>query len=195
MIVMAQPPAVFLPRTGTPPGSFRLAQDNLTYDDLLRIVELIKASEQFSEFRLKIGEIEVELRRRGAADQPGTTVSPLSSSVPSSDVLRAAPETSSLAPGNAVPPPLDEPSWPEGSLIIRSPMVGTFYRASEPGAEPFVEVGQVVDSDTIVCIIEVMKLMNSIPAGRRGTVMQILVADAAPIENGQPLIVLRPESV
>ena len=73
-------------------------------------------------------------------------------------------------------------------------MVGTFYRASEPRAEPFVEVGQVVDSDTIVCIIEVMKLMNSIPAGRRGTVMQILVADAAPIENGQPLIVLRPES-
>jgi acetyl-CoA carboxylase biotin carboxyl carrier protein len=170
-----------------------LAHDNLTYDDLLRIVELIKASEQFSEFRLKVGEIEVELRRRGAADRPETTALPLSSSAPSSEVLPAPPETSSLAPGHPYPPAHDAPRWPEGSLVIYSPMVGTFYRASEPGAKPFVEVGQVVDPDTIVCIIEVMKLMNSIPAGRRGTVMQILVPDAAPIDNGQPLIVLRPE--
>jgi acetyl-CoA carboxylase biotin carboxyl carrier protein len=170
-----------------------LAHDNLTYDDLLRIVELIKASEQFSEFRLKIGEIEVELRRRGAADRPETTALPLSLSMPSSEGLPARPETSSLAPEHPFPPPHDAPRWPDGSLVIYSPIIGTFYRAAEPGAKPFVEVGQVVDPDTTVCIIEVMKLMNSIPAGRRGTVMQILVADAAPIEYGQPLIVLRPE--
>ncbi len=73
-------------------------------------------------------------------------------------------------------------------------MVGTFYRAPEPGARPFVELGQHVEADMIVCIIEVMKLMNSIAAGASGTVMHILVADAAAVEAGQPLIVLQPEA-
>jgi acetyl-CoA carboxylase biotin carboxyl carrier protein len=71
-------------------------------------------------------------------------------------------------------------------------MVGTFYRAPQPGAPPFVEPGQSVDRDTVVCIIEVMKLMNSIPANARGTVTRILVDDAAAVEAGQPLIVLAP---
>jgi acetyl-CoA carboxylase biotin carboxyl carrier protein len=88
----------------------------------------------------------------------------------------------------------DAPTWPVGSIVIRAPMIGTFYRAPEPAARPFVEIGQSVDVDTIVCIIEVMKLMNSISAETRGTVVQILVADGAPVETGQPLIVLRPEA-
>ena len=159
---------------------FRLAHDNLTYDDLLRIVELIKTSEQFSEFRLKIGEIEVELRRRSAADAPA----PLASSSPQASVAQVA------EPALA----REAPTWPEGSIVIRSPMVGTFYRAPEPGARPFIDVGQAVEPDTTVCIIEVMKLMNSIPAGAWGTVMQILVQDAAAVEAGQPLIVLQPEA-
>ena len=159
---------------------FRLAHDNLTYDDLLRIVELIKTSEQFSEFRLKIGEIEVELRRRSAAGAPA----PLPSSSPQASVAQPAEPA----------PAREAPSWPEGSIVIRSPMVGTFYRAPEPGARPFIDVGQAVEPDTTVCIIEVMKLMNSIPAGAWGTVMQILVQDAAAVEAGQPLIVLQPEA-
>jgi acetyl-CoA carboxylase biotin carboxyl carrier protein len=157
-----------------------LAHDNLTYDDLLRIVELIKTSEQFSEFRLKIGEIEIELRRRSVAGAPA----PLASSSPPAPVAQPA----ELAPAR------EAPSWPEGSIVIRSPMVGTFYRAPEPGARPFIDVGQAVEPDTTVCIIEVMKLMNSIPAGAWGTVMQILVQDAAAVEAGQPLIVLQPEA-
>jgi len=159
-----------------------LPHDNLTYDDLLRIVELIKTSEQFSEFRLKIGEIEVELRRRGAAGAPA----PLE---PSS---RPAPVAPAAEPAHA--PGSEAAKWPEGSIVIGSPMVGTFYRAPEPGARPFVELGQHVEADMIVCIIEVMKLMNSIAAGASGTVMHILVADAAAVEAGQPLIVLQPEA-
>jgi acetyl-CoA carboxylase biotin carboxyl carrier protein len=69
-------------------------------------------------------------------------------------------------------------------------MVGTFYRAPEPGAHPFVEVGQRVEADTVVCIIEVMKLMNSIPAGCAGVVTHILVEDAQPVEYGQVLVVI-----
>ena len=73
-------------------------------------------------------------------------------------------------------------------------MVGTFYRAPEPGAKPFVEVGQSVEPGAIVCIVEVMKLMNSVAAGVHGTVLQVLVSDAAPVQAGQPLIVLQPDA-
>ena len=83
-------------------------------------------------------------------------------------------------------------AYPPGAVLIKSPMVGSFYRAAEPGGHPFVEHGQVVDADTTVCIIEVMKLMNSIPAGQKGTVTHILVDDGDPVEYGQVLMVLDP---
>lgn len=180
-------------------GSFRLSHDNLSYEDLLRIVELIKTSEQFSEFRLKVGEIEIELRRHTASDPPKAVVDarPLSresasSRAPSPIAHLEGAQTEPLTSGLA--PPRATPTWPEGSIVIRAPMVGVFYRAPEPGAPPFIDRGQHVEPDTIVCIIEVMKLMNSIPAGASGTVMDILVDDAAPVEFGQPLIVLQPEA-
>ena len=77
-------------------------------------------------------------------------------------------------------------------MVIRAPMVGTFYRAPQPGAPPFVEVGQAVKQHSVVGIIEVMKLMNSITADVNGIVEQILVDDAALVEAGQPVIVIRP---
>jgi acetyl-CoA carboxylase biotin carboxyl carrier protein len=72
-------------------------------------------------------------------------------------------------------------------------MVGTFYRAPAPGAEPFVEVGKHVEPDTTVCIIEVMKLMNSIPAEARGVVAEILVPNGARVEPGDVLLVIKPD--
>jgi acetyl-CoA carboxylase biotin carboxyl carrier protein len=72
-------------------------------------------------------------------------------------------------------------------------MVGTFYRAPAPGERPFVEVGQIVEAEATVCIIEVMKLMNSISAAARGVVREILVADAHAVQYGQPLIVIEPQ--
>jgi len=166
-----------------------LAHDNLTYDDLLRIVELIKSSEQFSEFRLKIGEIEVELRRRQVADgsrivAPTAAAEALLSAPPA-----AAPEASDLIPAHDPTAPVAT-TWASEAIVIRAPMVGTFYRAPDPGAPPFVKIGQVVEPDTIVCIIEVMKLMNSIRAGERGVVAQTLVDDGSMVETGAPLIVL-----
>ncbi len=160
-----------------------MAHEHLTYDDLLRIVELIKSTEHFSEFRLKVGEIELELRHRKSG-----TPTPVSAPVAPSRIEPAVTrpvERSPIAP--AAPA-----TWPEGSAVVRSPMIGTFYRASAPGAPPFVEVGQAVKPDEIVGIIEVMKLMNSIPAEVHGTVAQILVNDAATVEAGQPLIVIQP---
>ena len=85
------------------------------------------------------------------------------------------------------PPGSPRPASPEDGLTIVSPTIGVFYRAPAPGEAPFVEVGTRVEPDTIVCIIEVMKMMNSIPAGIAGTIAEIHVENAQPVEYGQPL--------
>jgi len=82
---------------------------------------------------------------------------------------------------------LGEPSEADGLATITAPMLGTFYRAESPGKPPFVEVGARVEPDTIVCIIEVMKMMNSVPAGVSGTIAEIVPTNAELVEYGQPL--------
>ncbi len=74
---------------------------------------------------------------------------------------------------------------------VNSPLLGTFYRSPKPGAPPFVEVGSAVEEDTVIGIIEVMKLMNSVRAGARGTVIEISMADGALAEYGQTLLRIR----
>ena len=160
---------------------YDLDHKNLTYDDLLRIVELIKSTEHFSEFRLKVGDIELELRHRKSG----------APAVASPAVKAVVGETPVATKAERVRPAASA-EWSEGSVVIRAPMVGTFYRAPQPGAPPFVEVGQAVQPDSVVGIIEVMKLMNSITADVYGNVDQILVNDAAPVEAGQPVIVITP---
>ncbi len=76
---------------------------------------------------------------------------------------------------------------------VASPMLGTFYRAQAPGAAPFVDVGARVEPDTIVCLIEVMKMMNSVPAGVVGTIVEVCVENAELVENGAPLFQVRPD--
>jgi acetyl-CoA carboxylase biotin carboxyl carrier protein len=143
----------------------------LTYEDLLQIVELIKSASHFSEFRLKVGDIEVSLRRSdGAAPAP------------------AAPQQQPAATAES---PVER-AFPEGLTVVRAPMVGTFYRAPSPGAPPYVEVGSAVEPETQVGIIEVMKLMNAIEAGARGVVKEILAANAEPVEHGQALMLIEP---
>jgi len=91
-----------------------------------------------------------------------------------------------LVPTTVAPPAETEP---EGH-VIRSPMVGTFYRASAPGAKPFVEVGQEVKSGQTLCIIEAMKLLNEIETDRDGVVKAVLAENGQPVEYGEPLFIL-----
>jgi acetyl-CoA carboxylase biotin carboxyl carrier protein len=151
-----------------------MRKESLTYEDVLRIVELVKST-RFSEFRLKVGEIEVHLRRKNGA--------------------AAAVSGLSAAPGDAaiVPSSVAGRTFAPDAVLVRAPMVGTLYRAPAPGAAPFVEVGQHVDPDTTVCIIEVMKLMNSIAAEARGIVAEILVENGARVEHGDVLLVIGPD--
>jgi acetyl-CoA carboxylase biotin carboxyl carrier protein len=147
----------------------------LTYEDVLRIVELVKST-HFSEFRLRVGEVEVHLRRNSGAAPP---------------VQVATEEASPPAPAESAR--RVSKSFPEGAVLVRSPMVGTFYRAPAPDAPPFVEVGTRVEPSTTVCIIEVMKLMNSIVADAPGVVTEILVENGAYVEYGEALIVISPD--
>ncbi len=92
-------------------------------------------------------------------------------------------------------PPAAENAAPADTVPIEAPMVGTFYRAPAPDAPPYVEVGDTVSEETIVCIVEAMKVMNEIKAGLRGTVVGVPVENAQPVEFGQPLFLVKPSGV
>ncbi|PIQ82104.1 MAG: acetyl-CoA carboxylase, biotin carboxyl carrier protein [Candidatus Omnitrophica bacterium CG11_big_fil_rev_8_21_14_0_20_64_10] len=130
-----------------------------------------------------LGEIEVEregtrivLRKRGG--RGGVTVETVPAPVP-------------VAPQPAAPAPAPVEPVPSG-VEVKSPMVGTFYRAPAPDAAPFVEVGQTVRVGQVLCIIEAMKLMNEIKCETSGKIIKILVENAHPVEFGQPLFVIEP---
>ena len=81
------------------------------------------------------------------------------------------------------------PAEPEGH-VVKSPMVGTFYRSSAPGAKPFIEIGQNINAGETLCIIEAMKLLNEIEADQSGVVKKVLVENGQPVEYGQPLFII-----
>ena len=122
--------------------------------------------------------------------------------VKSAPVVAAAPVTYSMAPAPVAPTvvpavevaaaPASAPSAPAAPAghTVKSPMVGTFYRASSPGAKAFVEVGSVVKEGETICIVEAMKILNEIEADKSGTVTQILVENGQAVEYGQPLFVI-----
>lgn len=103
----------------------------------------------------------------------------------------AAPEAPAAAPAPAAPEAPAAPAAPSGQTI-NAPIVGTFYRASAPDADPFVEVGDTVKVGDVLCIIEAMKLMNEIESEVSGTIKEILLNNADPVEYDQPLFVIDP---
>jgi acetyl-CoA carboxylase biotin carboxyl carrier protein len=150
--------------------------------DLRKLKSLIDLVQQsgIAELEITEGEEKVRICRTGPAAPPAA----------STQVYTVAPATPlPVAPSAAVPPPAEQEAPPEGH-VIRSPMVGTFYRSSAPGAKAFVEVGDAVKSGDTLCIIEAMKLLNEIEADRDGTVTAILVESGQPVEYGEPLVVL-----
>ena len=94
--------------------------------------------------------------------------------------------------GEKKPPLPADDRAADGVVTISAPMIGTFYRAEAPGAAPYVELGMRVEPDTVVCLIEVMKMMNPIPAGVGGTIVEVCAANADPVEYGAPLFHVRP---
>jgi acetyl-CoA carboxylase biotin carboxyl carrier protein len=154
----------------------------LTAADVAEIMRLVEQS-KFDELNLEIDGIKLTLRRAGASAKfvPSVTTQP--------GRLDAAADTADTA-GSAAH---CEPAVPVDTNLkdITSPMLGTFYRAPKPGSAPFVEIGSVVHEDSVIAIIEVMKLMNTVRAGAKGVITQILPADETLVEFGEVLMRMR----
>ncbi len=150
--------------------------------DLRKLKTLIDLVQQsgIAELEITEGEEKVRISRFGA---PGAQLSAPQQLASSAIAMMPAETAEKSAEPEAAP------AEPEGHQL-KSPMVGTFYRASGPGAKPFVEVGQTVKSGETVCIIEAMKLLNEIEADQDGIIKSILVENGQPVEYGQPLFVI-----
>ena len=153
--------------------------------DIKAIIDLMKKN-SVSEFELEKQDFKIRLKRG-----PNGTVAPVS--------YEDAPVLTYVQPPGAIPVVAAPQAAPQASaapavpeLEIKSPMIGTFYRAPSPESASYVEVGTEVNADTVVCIIEAMKVMNEIKAEAKGVITQVLVENAKPVEFGQPLFKLRP---
>jgi len=146
-------------------------------------IELIRA---LAEILNDTGLTEIEFEQKGTRVKVLRTVTVAATvSMPSSMVTPAAP--ASAAPAMPVPAPVESGPHPG---TVKSPMVGTVYRAPSPGSPNFVEAGAEVRQGQTLLIIEAMKTMNQIPAPRSGTVTQILIEDGQPVEFGEPLVII-----
>jgi acetyl-CoA carboxylase biotin carboxyl carrier protein len=148
--------------------------------DIKAIIDLMRKN-GITEFELEKEDFKVKLRR-------GLTV-PASAE----DVVTP---TYVVAPNAAAPAQMVQAAAPApvntGEIEIKSPMIGTFYRAPSPEAPPYVEVGTEVNPETVVCIVEAMKVMNEIKAEVKGIITQVLLENGKPVEFGQPLFKVRP---
>lgn len=130
------------------------------------------------ELELEEGDFSVALRKQGA----------FVSTMPAMPAMMPAPAApAQAAPAQAAAPAVDDPSL----VTVKSPIVGTFYRTPSPEAAPFVQEGDAVRKDTVVCIIEAMKIMNEIRAEIDGKIEKVLVEGGEPVEYGQPLFLVR----
>ncbi|MEI7795894.1 MAG: acetyl-CoA carboxylase biotin carboxyl carrier protein [Methylococcaceae bacterium] len=138
-----------------------------------KLIEIIAASD-IAEIEIKEGEESIRINRYTA-----TSPTPMMSYAPTS------------APTSTIINLVGEPAKPEiKGHIVKSPMVGTFYRSASPGSKSFVQIGQSVQAGDTLCIIEAMKILNQIEADKSGIITQILVENVEPVEYGQPLFVI-----
>jgi len=148
--------------------------------DIKAIIDLMRKN-SVSEFELEKQDFKIKLKRGANGGAAAAYEEP--------QVVAYSPPAA--IPGPVAPVPV-APAPPTSEQEVKSPMIGTFYRAPSPESAPYVEVGAEVNPDTVVCIIEAMKVMNEIKAEAKGLITQVLVENAKPVEFGQPLFKLRP---
>ena len=158
--------------------------------DVDKIKELVRlmVDNDLAEISLRDGTEEVNLKRPGVNASP--TAPPVVDATPLAPAIPSVPP----APGPAEAPPPEEPApaADEGLVPIRSPMVGTYYSSPDPDSPPFVQAGTQVTPETVVCIVEAMKVFNEIKAELSGTVVKVLVKNEDAVEYGQELYLVRP---
>jgi acetyl-CoA carboxylase biotin carboxyl carrier protein len=141
-----------------------------------------------SEFELEKGDVKLRVKRGPTGEWTTSTSSP-AAPAPMVQHLPFTPAPAAPVAASA-PAALSAPSTPQAQIV--SPMVGTFYRSPSPDSASYVEAGQEVNEDTVVCIIEAMKVMNEIKAETRGIIVEVLAQNGKPVEFGKPLFSVRP---
>jgi acetyl-CoA carboxylase biotin carboxyl carrier protein len=152
--------------------------------EIKAIVDLMKKN-RLVEFELEKDNVKIRLRRDLGLPTRGEAVS-------GPELLTVAPVAVPVPVVPAVSAPVEAAPPVSHLKEIKSPMVGTFYRSPSPEAASYVEIGQAVEEDTVVCIIEAMKVMNEIKAEVRGTIVEVLLENAKPVEFGKPLFRVKP---
>ncbi len=149
-------------------------------EQIKAVIAMIKEND-LTEFSMEQDGLKIRIKRGPEGYQQVVTL-------PSAPAVSAVPVAPAAAPTPAAAPA----AAPSDAKHIVSPMVGTFYRSAAPDAPSYIEVGQAVDEETVVCIIEAMKVMNEIKAEMKGVITQVLVDNAKPVEFGQKLFAVKP---
>ena len=152
--------------------------------DLRKLKTLIDLVSESNISELEITEADGKVRIVKTDPAAAVAVQPVYAAAPVAQAVAAAPAAAPVAAAAPAAPPV------ETGHVVKSPMVGTFYRASSPNAKPFADVGQTVKEGEAICIIEAMKIMNEIEADKSGTITKVLCENGQAVEFGQPLFVI-----
>lgn len=175
----------------------------MTFKELQELITLVNKS-NLTEFKMEDGDLKIRIRTSKFVPKGGKQViqqsAPMVAAAPAPVTVAAtaaapAPEIKAVEPPKTeAPKPTPAPATEGGGkyIEIKSPIVGTFYRSSSPDKPPFTKVGDMVDKNSIVCVIEAMKLFNQIESGVKGKVVKVLAEDASPVEYDQVLFLVDP---
>lgn len=178
------------------------SRSDLTHEDVVRILRIVdEATDVAVTVELDGLKLRVEKGMAGRAAAVSEAPSLGGGAVPPGEAAPPAPVAGPAAPSAAPVPTAEEATAPqgaaapaaaEGTVVVRAPVLGRFFRASSPTEPPYAEVGSKVGPDDTLCIVEVMKLFNPVKAGVSGTVVEILVRNDEMVEHDQPLFVIQP---
>lgn len=174
----------------------------LTFEQIKELIELV-AQRKLEGLEVERSGFRLKIDGQSAPMVPVAPTPPLAQAAPAAEPVAAAALAPSPAPAAAVlqgqaapgagaPEEAAGEALPDGAYVVKSPIVGTFYRAPAPDADPFVEVGDRVKKGQVLCIVEAMKLMNEIESEIAGTILEIYPDNAQPVEFGEPLFAVQP---
>ena len=162
----------------------------MTFKEIQELIKLVSKS-KLNEFKVKDGDFEMIIRSENYTKASNTA--PIIQAAPSIMPMAQAPIAAPAPAAAAAAPEADAPKEDTSKYIeIKSPMIGTFYRSASPEKPVYVSVGDKIDKNSVVCIIEAMKLFNEIEAEVSGTIVKVLVEDSQPVEYDQPLFLVDP---
>jgi len=164
----------------------------MTIDEIRELIRVVQET-GILELEVRQGDSTVRIRRAGPSTQEVVLPTVLPVPVAAAGALPLAAAPIAAAPQTAAPAPAQPPKAEEQDVVVKSPIVGTYYDAPAPGSPTFVKVGEHVEPKQVLCIIESMKLMNEIEAEIAGTLTAKLVENGRPVEYGESLFTIRPQ--